>query len=295
MQPHTSYIICATPRNGSTLLCEALKNTGLAGQPEEYFGMRDSPVWQARWGVSTHAEYIAETIKQGTTPNGVFGAKMMWGYFDTFVSRARQLPAYKEIQTVPDLIASIFPNPHYIWIRRRDTVRQAVSHAKARQTNIWAVSGDEIQLPTQKPLFSFEQIDFMVHEIEAHEAAWQRYFVDNGIKPFVVIYEDLITRYEETACEILAYLDIPITEPLTFAARCLRQQADEESEQWIQRYHQLKTQKKYYALLSAANGLLLTFWQSTKLRSFRTTFGYPWICRSIKASGVQTEGTTYHG
>src|SRR5205823_4062494 len=37
MLPHTSYLVCATPRSGSTLLCEALNNTGLAGHPQEYF------------------------------------------------------------------------------------------------------------------------------------------------------------------------------------------------------------------------------------------------------------------
>ncbi|MBA2364790.1 MAG: hypothetical protein H0V86_14810, partial [Chloroflexia bacterium] len=41
MHPHTSYLICGTPRSGSFLLCEALKNTGLAGMPEEYFWRGD--------------------------------------------------------------------------------------------------------------------------------------------------------------------------------------------------------------------------------------------------------------
>ena len=31
------YVVCATPRSGSTLLCELLAGTGVAGQPEEYF------------------------------------------------------------------------------------------------------------------------------------------------------------------------------------------------------------------------------------------------------------------
>ena len=34
---HVSYLVCATPRSGSTLLCEGLKATGVAGRPEEYF------------------------------------------------------------------------------------------------------------------------------------------------------------------------------------------------------------------------------------------------------------------
>ena len=32
-----SYLVCATERSGSTLLCELLSGTGVAGRPEEYF------------------------------------------------------------------------------------------------------------------------------------------------------------------------------------------------------------------------------------------------------------------
>ena len=37
MKPDLSYLICATPRSGSTLLCAALDDTGIAGHPEEHF------------------------------------------------------------------------------------------------------------------------------------------------------------------------------------------------------------------------------------------------------------------
>src|SRR6187399_2354626 len=39
MSPETkrSYVVCATPRSGSTLVCHALADTGVAGRPEEYF------------------------------------------------------------------------------------------------------------------------------------------------------------------------------------------------------------------------------------------------------------------
>ncbi len=36
-EPTRSYLVCATPRSGSTLLCEALLATGVAGRPREYF------------------------------------------------------------------------------------------------------------------------------------------------------------------------------------------------------------------------------------------------------------------
>jgi trehalose 2-sulfotransferase len=35
--PEASYLICATPRSGSTLLCDALEDTGIAGRPAEHF------------------------------------------------------------------------------------------------------------------------------------------------------------------------------------------------------------------------------------------------------------------
>jgi len=35
--PERSYLVCATPRSGSTLVCKALRETGVAGKPEEYF------------------------------------------------------------------------------------------------------------------------------------------------------------------------------------------------------------------------------------------------------------------
>src|SRR3712207_7978474 len=37
MVPKRSYLVCATPRSGSTLLCHLLEQTGVAGRPEEYF------------------------------------------------------------------------------------------------------------------------------------------------------------------------------------------------------------------------------------------------------------------
>ena len=35
--PARSYLVCATPRSGCTLLCHLLDQTGVAGHPEEYF------------------------------------------------------------------------------------------------------------------------------------------------------------------------------------------------------------------------------------------------------------------
>lgn len=238
MQPRTSYLVCATNRSGSSLLCESLKNSGLAGQPEEYFWRDDERFWKERWQVPSYDDYLARAIAQGTTPNGVFGAKIMWGYFDDFLNKLRGIQGYEKLP-VADLLSTIFPNLHYISITRRDKVRQAISFEKAIQTNIW-VANEETAPLTGKLHFDFARIDALVHVIESHEAAWHHYFAENGIVPFTVIYEELVAAYEQTAVQVLHELNIPVPQLLQFAPRRIRRQADALSEEWVQRYHTMK-------------------------------------------------------
>src|SRR5882757_2118397 len=100
--PSRSYLVCATPRSGSTLLCEALNSTGVAGVAEEYFealrqtghprrpqeyfkGVDDPTIAEhlgeyARaddtgtdplWSRKDYEPYFESVLEKGTTPNGV--------------------------------------------------------------------------------------------------------------------------------------------------------------------------------------------------------------------------------
>jgi trehalose 2-sulfotransferase len=266
MQPNTSYMVCFTPRSGSTLLCEMLYNTGIAGQPDEYFEVGDKPIWEKSWGVSTSAEYLVAAIKQGTTPNGVFGTKIGWSELIDLADELKQRPEYSEF-SVYDRLNAVFPNLHYIWIKRENKVRQAISLVKAKQTGIWTVTADSSPRPMGKPAFSFQLIDLMAYELEAQDAAWERYFKKYNIQPFVVVYEELVANPEKTALQILRELGIP-TEQVTFAPNRLKQQADAESEEWVQRYYNLKTHSKWHCWLSSIDKLVVKYLlQSTKLRA----------------------------
>src|SRR5437762_762426 len=231
MQPHTSYLICATPRSGSTLLCEALTNTGIAGRPEEFFQARketgvirrpleyfegtDTTEIAAILGESVgsedllmsptseenFADYLARVMQQRTTPNGVFGAKVMWGYFVGLLSNLARIPIYRDLAE-SDLLPTVFPNLHYIWLTRRDKVGQAVSLWKAIQTWTWShvAAAITVSKPSVRQLtFHFGAIDHLVQQLVADEVAWQQYFTDHGIQPFTVVYEKLTEAYEETA------------------------------------------------------------------------------------------------
>jgi LPS sulfotransferase NodH len=242
MRPHTSYVVCATQRSGSSLLLEALARTGLAGRPEEYFlddasGSWEGGAWARRHGVSSRADYLRLVLEQGTSPNGVFGVKLMWNYFGETVRRLREIPAYAGLDA-PQLLPAIFPNVHYIHLARRDRVRQAVSWSKAAQTGSYA--WHQPPAPGAAPVFDFEQLDNMIELIAEAEAGWARFFEAAGVRPFTVVYEDLVAAYESTALAILKFLGIAIPADLVLAERTLRKQSDEMNEKWVRRYLEMK-------------------------------------------------------
>jgi LPS sulfotransferase NodH len=84
--PSSSYLVCATPRSGSWLLCGLLDGTGVAGRPHEWFWRDTREANERTWGVSGDLPYHTRAKDAGTTPNGVFGAKVMWSYLDAVVA-----------------------------------------------------------------------------------------------------------------------------------------------------------------------------------------------------------------
>jgi LPS sulfotransferase NodH len=244
MKPHISCVICAVQRSGSFLLCEALKNTGLAGKPEEYFlngeGWEGN-LWARQHGVTSRSGYLQLVFEKGTSPNGVFGTKIMWNYFHTMIKSLRELPEYKEMDA-PQLMAALFPNVHYIWIVRREKVRQAVSWAKAVQTDIYAWTKGKVPVPKQEPAFDFAFIDQLYKLVLEGEAGWQNFFEACGVQPFTVVYEELVESFEPTAIRILEYLKIPYPKDLVFGERRLQKQADALNETWVEKYMEMKQQ-----------------------------------------------------
>jgi LPS sulfotransferase NodH len=253
MQLYCSYLICSTPQSGSKLLSEILKKTGIAGRPEEYFEMSriiksitqsgsdakqsGRSEWSKLWDVGNYAHYLAEVIEEGTSRNGIFGAHLMWDYFDDFVLSLRLIPAYKELP-VSDLLSTLFSNVHYIWVTRRNKLQHAIALWQAIQREIWML--DDSPASNREPAFNFEAIDSLLQQIVTKEEDWWRFFDACHLEPFTVVYEDLVNGTEATIREVLRYLEIsPTNDPI-----CVdwsdHMQADALSEEWVKRYHVLK-------------------------------------------------------
>lgn len=74
-----SYLVCALPRSGSSLLCGLLSSTGVAGRPEEWFWRETEAPLPEQWGTPGERDYLAAVRRAATTQNGVLAAKVMWG------------------------------------------------------------------------------------------------------------------------------------------------------------------------------------------------------------------------
>jgi len=235
--PRISYIICSTNRTGSFLLCEALINTGVAGGPGEYFWRGNEEGFRERWGVTDYADYVQAAVCQGSTENGVFGVKIMRNYMDDVLTKMRALPQLRARDLkAHEVFSELFPNLRYIWITRRDKLRQAISFEKAIQTGIWARSREDQAQPEAPLEYRPAAIREHMENIALDEALWNELFEEAGVTPHVVVYEHLARHYEDTARDVLTYLGIPEPVPLMSRPRHMQRQSDALSEEWYSRY-----------------------------------------------------------
>jgi trehalose 2-sulfotransferase len=232
----SSYFICGTPRGGTWLLAGLLDSTGIAGRPHEYFWRDTEEANEARWGVSSFSEYLSHVKEVGTTRNGVFGAKLMWGSMARFLDKLRNLPG-EEVVSDRGLIESFFPQPRFVLVWREDVAAQAVSWAKAIQTGRW--HHWDSPRPHAKPRFAFDRIDALAHEATAHDAAWRRWFSENGIAAFRVRHEDLVEDMDGVTRSVLAFLEIAPPPDLAVTAQTVRA-ANALNREWVARYRAVK-------------------------------------------------------
>jgi LPS sulfotransferase NodH len=234
--PHTAYLIFFTPRSGSYLLCEALTTSGLAGFPAEHFGANQADRVAKSWGATDQADYLRMLFRHRSTANGVFGAKVTWRHFGVFVDRSREIEHYRELP--PAVLASaLLPNLRYVWLTRRDKLRQAISYSKALQTGVWNVTRPDV---ADRPALQYDRgsITTLLQATRDDEMQIREYFSANGIKPLTIVYEEFVSRYEATCRDVLQYLGVQPVDEFRLPSPTLTRQRDALTEEWVQRYEE---------------------------------------------------------
>jgi LPS sulfotransferase NodH len=138
--------------------------------------------------------------------------------------------------TPSEVFAAAFPNLRYIWLTRRDKLRQGISYYRAMETKVWR-STDIPKVAHIDPPFNFEAIQNLVELCTWEDEGWQTYFRQNAIEPCTVVYEDLLDSPTAAVRRILSYMAIQPHGPLFREGAWQHQrQSDTTSEEWVKRY-----------------------------------------------------------
>lgn len=219
----------------------------MAGYPEEYFperdacgrvdvatgaALKDPDTWRSDWTSTPFEQCLDRVLRSGTSPNGVFASKLKWvnmPYLDETLGTLQE----QDSLSLAEHLDGLLPNLRYVWVTRRDKLRQAVSLVKARQSAQWKST----TAPRSGGLdYSFHLIEVALRRILQEEWAWEEYFGQAGITPITVVYEDLTRNYESTVRRLLGDLEISLPRDYAFPAPRLDKQADAVSEEWVERY-----------------------------------------------------------
>ena len=225
--PHVSYLVCALPRSGSSLLCDVLAGTELAGAPTEYFDRNQMEAFAREWEVSGTDRYLEELFARKTSPNGVFGLK-------AFIHQIEDVLGDRDLDAV-------FPDLRLVYVRRRDHVRQAVSWARASQTGQWA--SDLPVLRDGPASYDAQEIGELVARIESEEDRWEDLFARRGREPLRIDYEQLAPDPASAVRRVFDLVGIEAPPGFEPPAPTLRRQADELSEAWVRRYRDSVTSR----------------------------------------------------
>jgi trehalose 2-sulfotransferase len=230
------YLICSVQRAGSWLLCHALEDTGVLGVPAEYFHRGDEQFWRERWGATTEEAFLRALRERPVTADGVWGSKMMWNYFTDALDRLRAWPApgLPLGAADPDVLAAAFPGLRYVWLRRQDKLRQAISLWRAGATGQYALAGGE--QPAPPPPFDRDGIDRLVRWAGEGEAGWRGWFAAHSIAPLEIVYEDMTRGLTTAVRDLAAFLGVALPPGLGPVRPRLRRQADDHTERLVDRF-----------------------------------------------------------
>lgn len=236
--PTRSIIVCSTGRSGSTLLCSTLSGLNCAGDPKEYF----LPKQLAQNAVDSSADqlyrYLPQVYQLGTTPNGVFSVKLHWDHMKSLLQIARTDSALQGKSDL-DILTLLFPNPCFVFIRRNNLVKQAISMEIGHQTGVYAVSKDfGGQLPYQEQKLFFKPLNIYRYKqgLLRRNANWISFFNDHDLAFFEVVYEELVRELAPTIHRILAFSDIELPTDGSEITQVTRKQGNQTNENWFKYY-----------------------------------------------------------
>jgi trehalose 2-sulfotransferase len=246
MAKYESYVLCTSPRSGSTLLCKLLAATGVAGNPDSYFHRPAVSEWLADLNLTPESalserEVLSAIFKaamsEGSLDTGMFGLRLQRHSFDFFTQKLAVL--HPGLSTDTRRFAAAFGRTRFIHLTRQDKVEQAVSYVKAQQTGLWHRSPDGTELerlsPPEPPVYDAVRIGQIVDEMTAHDRDWENWLAAEAVDPLRLTYEGLS---EDPVSELTYVLnDLGVNSDAAHEVKPgVKKLADETNADWVARF-----------------------------------------------------------
>lgn len=246
MQSRKHFLLCTTPRSGSTLLCSLLSDTGVAGMRSaprvgheyalELVGRRDQ---RRDFGPLDRAgleRFLLDAFDRSRTPNGVAGFKLMWNQVRRLALKLGY-SAKSQAFGFHDLAKLIPKTTGFIWLTRRERLRQAVSLVKAVQSQCWFSA--EQERFTGFCVFDYVALKKTVQMLEEHDAMWREFFERNAIQPLEVVYEDVVHHRVAQVQRIAGFVGFPAPSASEIGDVMYRRQSEALNDLWVERFERI--------------------------------------------------------
>ena len=246
METPATYVICTSPRSGSTLLCGLLAATGIAGAPQSYFHRPSVEAWCRELDVPEEghasprarlAAVVAAARRKGSAGTPIFGLRLQRPSFPFLIQQLDLL--HPGLDSDLARFTAAFGPCRFLHLTRADKLDQAVSCIRAEQSGEWHRAPDgswiERAASTEALHYDGERIARQIADFERYERDWEDWFRAERITPLRLTYDALSTDPRGELRRVLADLglDPDAAEGIQPGVAKL---ADATSRDWIARY-----------------------------------------------------------
>lgn len=243
---YAAYMICTSPRSGSTLLCKLLAATGVAGKPGSLFHEPSLSEWLDYYGLqndqaSSEANLLEAVFEaalnkgRGGTP--LFGLRMQRRSFPYFCTQLKKL--HPGLRDDVRRIEAAFGRTLFIHLTREDKLAQAVSFVKADQSGLWhkAPDGRELERLSEhrEPVYDAALIGRQMNEMTAYDRDWEAWFRSQGLEPLRITYDALSRDPEAQLLRLFKRLKLDPDAAKGIAPPVARL-SDAVNRDWMERY-----------------------------------------------------------
>lgn len=187
------FVICMTPRSGSTYLGSVLSANGIANV-QEHFRIQGGAIERdaEKLNQKTYETYFRHKVEQLTSKSGYFGLKCDW-------------PQYAPIY-VSGLHAHYLRDAEFFYLTRSDILAQAISRYVATESNYFhsvneLPEGGKIEVD-----FDYDKIRSHLEHLIKMQSDWEQFFACEGLKVNRITYEELAKDPAKTVRDISSIL-----------------------------------------------------------------------------------------